>query len=162
MTVTDALGVTIEPGDIIMSASKGAVFKIGRVETVAAKSGRIGMKFAEKVSVFAYERGAPDIETKSTRVKRDENGAAVYKDGGPPPATGGYRYGYATPRREVVYEDYTYFRKDYTKVDTRWRWKREQAAWSSVLVLRKHDSTGTAELYKLMGLDYDGTTPDMG
>jgi len=160
VTVTDALGVTIEVGDIIMSASKGAVFKIGRVETVAAKSGRIGMKFAEKVSVFAYERGAPDIETKGTRVKRDENGAAMYEDGGPPPSTGGYRYGYSS--RRVAYEEYTYFRKDYTKVDTRWRWKREQAAWSSVLVLRKHDWTGLGELHKLMNLDYDEPTPDMG
>jgi hypothetical protein len=156
VTVTDALGVTIEKGDIIMSASKGAVFKLGRVETVAAKSGRIGMKFAEQVNVFAYERGAPDIETKGTRVKRDENGAAVYKDGGPPP-----RWSHIGPRREVVYEEYTYFRKDYTKVDTRWRWKKEQAAWSSVLVLRKHAGV-LDELHNLMNLDYDEPTPDMG
>jgi hypothetical protein len=159
VTVTDALGVDIEVGDIIMSASKGAVFKIGRVETVAAKSGRIGMKFAEKVSVFAYERGAPDIETKGTRVKRDENGNAVYEDGGPPDTYNRFRL---SSYRPYAYEDYTYFRKDYTKVDTRWRWKKEQAAWSSVLVLRKHDWTGLGELHKLMNLDYDGTTPDMG
>lgn len=161
MAVTDALGVTIEVGDIIMSASKGAVFKIGRVETVAEKSGRIGMKFAEKVSVFAYERGAPDIETKGTRVKRDEDGQAVYEDGGPPPRPGYYQ-SYRQPHRNVVYEEYTYFRKDYTKVDTRWRWKKEQAAWSSVLVLQKHDTAEVAELKKLLNLDYDEPTPDMG
>lgn len=159
MSVTDALGVTIEVGDIIMSASKGAVFKIGRVETVAEKSGRIGMKFAEEVPIFAYERGAPDIETKSNRIKRDEQGQLVYEDGGPPPV--GYQ-SYRQPYRKVAYEDYTYFRKDYTKVDTRWRWKKEQAAWSSVLVLRKHDWSGLGELHKLMDVDYDAPSPDMG
>lgn len=158
MAVTDALGVTIEKGDIIMSASKGAVFKIGRVETVAAKSGRIGMMFAEEVPIFAYEEGAPDIETKSTRIKRDEKGNTVYEDGGPP-STGGWRLG---PYRALAYEEYTYFRKDYTKVGSRWKWKKEQAAWSSVLVLRKHDWTGLGELHKLMNLDYDAPTPDMG
>lgn len=142
-----------------MSASKGAVFKIGRVETVAAKSGRIGMKFAEQVSVYAYEQGAPDIETKSTRVKKDEQGNVVYQDGGPPPrATGWYR----GPYRNPVYEEYTYFRKDYTKVGSRWKWKKEQAAWTSVLVLRKHDWSGLGKLHELMNLDYDEPSPDMG
>lgn len=159
MSVTDALGVDIEVGDIIMSASKGAVFKIGRVETVAEKSGRVGMRFAEEIAVYACDRGAPDIETKGTRIKRDEQGRPVYKDGGPPPSN---IYTTRQRFREVEYEEYTYFRKDYTKVDTRWRWKKEQAAWSSVLVLQKHDAAEVAELKKLIQLDYDAPTPDMG
>ena len=159
MPVTDALGVTIEVGDIIMSASKGAVFKIGRVETVSEKSGRIGMKFSEEVNVYAHELGAPDIETKGNRVKKDDQGRPMYEDGKPPPQMG---YTYRQPYRNVLYEEYTYFRKDYTKVATRLRWRREQAAWTSVLVLQKHDTAEVAELKKLLNLDYDAPTPDVG
>jgi hypothetical protein len=156
--VTDSLGETIDVGDIIMSASKGMVFKIGRVETISEKSGRIGMKLAVEIPIYAYERGAPDIETKGTRIKRDVNGNVVYK--GNLPSTSG-RYGYSS-YREAVYEEYTYFRKDYTKVGSRWKWKKEQAAWSSLLILRKHDSSELKELQKFTNLDYDAFTPELG
>ena len=153
----DKLGVEIEVGDLVVSAASKAYgnFKIGRVEKVFP-SGRVTMKYANKVNVYAYEEGAPDIPTKGTRAKRDENGRVVTADD-----SRGIKDYRGKPWRVAVREEYEYLQKDYTVVGHKWQWIREQAAENHILVLRKvGPEEGLNELHKRLNLDYDKEIPE--
>ena len=154
MTRKDSLGVEVEVGDIVFSAPRhkwSGKPEVGQVCGVF-DSGRVTIKIPSKTSIYAYERGAPDVETESYRYVEDES---VERD----------RWG----RRPYKREAYTYMRKDYTVVDHQWKWVKKQAADLTLIVLRKKGSdlkslaevAGIDVLNRGLTLNYDAVTPEL-
>lgn len=143
MSRKDSFGVEVEVGDIVLSCPKHKYSgrpEVGRVSGVF-ESGRVTIKIPHKVAIYAYQRGAPDVETESYRYDRIDG--------------------------EYIRVPYTYMRKDYTVVDHEWKWVRKQAADLQLFVLRKggenvkdaSDVLGFGELLKAIDMDYDAERP---
>lgn len=150
---TDALGQEIGVGDILLSASRAGNVKVGRVEKIH-DSGYITVKFAERVKIFAYERGAPDIEQTSNRIKRDETGEPIRI-----PDPSGRKTWRGEPFYTYEYEDYTYMRHDYTVVGHRYKWKQEEAAHYARFVVKSTADHPLFNLAQFLELDYDTEVP---
>lgn len=138
----DGLGEVVEVGDIVASSAKGSgMMEIGRVEKVHP-SGRVIMKYAQKVSIYAWEQGAPTIPRSGFR------------------RTGRYALN-TLGHQQAEYEQYDYEVNDYTVVGHRWQWVKTQAADLALMVLVKASTGVTPEgLCGLKGMDYDAETPD--
>lgn len=153
---TDSFGVEVEVGDIVLSCPKhkgSGKPEVGRVSGVF-DSGRVTIQVPQKVTIYAYERGAPDKEVESTRWAPDESQPLD-------------RWG----RRPYIQVPYTYMSKDYTVVGHEWKWTRKQAADITLIVLRKHgeekkgleeilaERVGFNVLARNLNLDYDSESP---
>lgn len=153
---TDSFGVEVEVGDIVLSCPKhkgSGKPEVGRVSGVF-DSGRVTIQVPQKVTIYAYERGAPDKEVESTRWAPDESQPLD-------------RWG----RRPYIHVPYTYMSKDYTVVGHEWKWIRKQAADITLIVLRKHgeekrgleeilaERVGFNDLTRNLNLDYDSESP---
>lgn len=158
MSRTDSFGVEVEEGDIVLSCPKhkwSGKPEVGRVSGVF-DSGRVTIKLPHKVSIYAYERGAPDVE-------RESFGHVMDMDAEPD------KWGRRPYKRVAT----TYMTKDYTVVDHEWKWIRKQAADITLIVLRKGgeegknleeilaERVGFNELSRNLNLDYDAATPDL-
>lgn len=156
MSRKDTLGVEVEKGDIVFSAPRHKYSgspEVGRVSGVF-DSGRVTIQVPEKVSIYAYQRGAPDVERESYRW--------VYDDSVEPDRWG---------RRPQKREPYKHMVKDYTVVDYEWKWVRKQAADITLIVLRKNgeekkpldellsERIGLNALTRNLNLDYDTERP---
>jgi hypothetical protein len=156
MSRTDSFGVEVEVGDIVLSCPKhkwSGKPEVGRVSGVF-DSGRVTIQIPQKVSIYAYQRGAPEIEQESYRYEPDD-------------AAGPDRWG----RRPYKRVPYKYMAKDYTVVAVEWKWVRKQAADITLIVLRKHgeekkgleeilaERVGFNELTRNLNLDYDAERP---
>jgi hypothetical protein len=154
----DSFGVEVEVGDIVLSCPRNKYSnnpEVGRVSGVF-DSGRVTIQVPYKRSIYAYERGAPDIEQQSHRWAPDES-AEPDKWG----------------RKPYVQVPYTYMSKDYTVVGVEWKWIRKQAADITLIVLRKggEEKKGLEEilaervgfnvLARNLNLDYDAAAPDL-
>lgn len=150
----DAFGVLVEVGDIVLSCPRSKWTsgpKVGQV-TGVFKSGRVTMKYPSKVSIYAYQRGAPKVEQKSFRYVQDPNGTPD-------------RWG----SRPYIKEPYTYKSKDCTVVDHEWAWVKSQAADINLIVLRKGGETKktidevlkVSVLSEALDLDYSTEKPDL-
>lgn len=151
----DSLGVEVEVGDIVFSAPRhkwSGDPEIGQVTGVFS-SGRVTIKVPRKVTIYAYERGAPDIEKTSYRWVEDQSQPAD-------------RWG----RRPMIKEPYTHMTSDFTHVGHEWKWLKKQAADITLIVLRKNGKElGSIEsilsVEKLnagLTLDYDADSPQLG
>lgn len=158
----DALGVKVEVGDLCLSCPKHKYASrpfVGKVTNVS-ETGRVTLKSPLKTNIYAYQRGAPDIEKSSTRwvVEKDENGNPMY-DNRP--------YGGRTPR--YIQEPYTYMTKDYTVVANEWVWVKSQGADINLFVLRKGDADvanaedilGTGLIRDGLSLNYETDKPNL-
>lgn len=156
MSRVDSFGVPVEVGDIVLSCPKhkwSGKPEVGRVSGVF-DSGRVTIQIPEKVPVYAYQEGAPDIEKESYRHVPDPDAQPD-------------RWG----RRPYKREPYTYMAKDYTVVRVEWKWIRKQAADITLIVLRKHgeekkgleeilaERVGFNDLTRNLNLDYDAERP---
>lgn len=165
MSRKDVLGVEVEVGDLCLSAPKGKYSSkpyVGKVTNVA-ESGRVTLKHPLKRNIYAYERGAPDVEHTSSRYQhaKDENGNLLYEED---------TY-YGRPQSRPKYEmvPYTYMRKDYTVVAHEWTWVKSQGADINLFVLRKgeqkvgdpEDILGTNFIREALELDYETDKPDL-
>jgi hypothetical protein len=150
---TDALGQEIRVGDILLSASKTGNVKVGRVEKIH-DSGYITVKFAERIRIFAYERGAPDIEQTSARTKTDEHGVPIRIED--PSGRKDWR---GQPFYTYEREEYTYMRHDYTVVGHRYKWKQEEAAHYARFVVKSTADHPLFNLAQFLELDYDTEEP---
>jgi hypothetical protein len=154
----DSFGVEVEVGDIVLSCPKhkwSGKPEVGRVSGVF-DSGRVTIQLPSKVTIYAYERGAPDVEQESFRWVEDPD---AERD----------RWG----RRPYKREPYKYMAKDYTVVGHEWKWIRKQAADITLIVLRKAgeekkdletllaERVGFNDLTRNLGLDYDTEVPDI-
>lgn len=142
-------------GDILLSASRTGNVKVGRVEKIH-DSGYVTVKFAERVKIFAYERGAPDIEQTSNRIKRDEAGEPIRI-----PDPSGRKTWRGEPFYTYEYEDYTYMRHDYTVVGHRYKWKQEEAAHYARFVVKSTADHPLFNLAQFLELDYDLKEPNI-
>ncbi len=152
----DSMGVEVQVGDIVLSCPKSkwshSVPEVGQVSGVF-DSGRVTIKVPSKVSIYAYERGAPDKEKEGFQYVPDPD-AEVDAYG---------RRGYAPYIRRT----YTYMQKDYTIVGTEWRWVKKQAADITLIVLKRgsedfqdlQKAAGITDLVRNLNLDYDVATP---
>lgn len=158
MSRKDSFGVEVEVGDIVLSCPKhkwSGRPEVGRVSGVF-DSGRVTIQIPEKRSIYAHERGAPDVEQQSYKWVYDEEAE---------PDRWGRR-----PQKRVPY---TYMAKDYTVVDHQWKWVRKQAADITLIVLRKGgeeakgleeilaERVGFSELARNLNLDYDAERPSI-
>lgn len=150
----DVFGVEVEVGDIVLSCPKhkwSSGPEVGKVVGVF-NSGRVTIQIPEKVPVYAYQEGAPDVETQGTRWVRDESAV--------PDSWG---------RKPYKTETYTYMRKDYTVVRTEWKWVRKQAADITLIVLKKDgqdvrdagEASGFTDLTRNLNLDYSTEKPEI-
>lgn len=153
--IKDGVGQEIHVGDILLSASKTGNIKIGRVERIFP-SGRITIKYAEKINIYAYERGAEDIPYQTTRAKRDANGDVVYMD-----HPSGHKDWRGVTYKVAVLEECTAYRRDYTVVDRRWRWKQEEAAHYARFVVKSTEDHPLFNLDQFLGLDYEADAPNL-
>lgn len=153
--IKDGMGQEIRVGDILLSASKTGNIKIGRVERMFP-SGRITIKYADKINIYAYEEGAPDIPYQSTRAKRDANGEVIYMD-----HPSGYKDWRGVPYKQAVQEEYTAYKKDHTVVGRRWRWKQEEAAHYARFVVKSTEDHPLFNLDQFLGLDYEADAPEL-
>lgn len=147
MSRKDSFGVEVEVGDIILSSPRHKYSgkpEVGRVSGVF-DSGRVTIQIPEKVSIYAYQRGAPDVEKES------------------------YRYDRVDGQWQRV--PYKYMSKDYTVVDVEWKWVRKQASDLNIVILRKGgeprkgleeilaERVGFNDLARNLNLDYDAERP---
>ncbi len=150
----DVFGVEVEVGDIVLSTPKhkyAAGSEVGRVSGVF-DSGRVTIQIPDKVTIYAYQRGAPDVQKESHRWVPDNDAEPD-------------RWG----RRPYKQEPYTYMSKDYTVVDHEWKWVRKQAADYNLIVLKKGDedmkdlreSVGFNNLLRNLNLNYDAERPEL-
>jgi hypothetical protein len=154
----DSFGVEVEVGDIVLSCPKhkwSGKPEVGRVSGVF-DSGRVTIQIPSKVSIYAYQRGAPEIEQTSYRYVVDNDADAD-------------RWGRKPYKREA----YTYMAKDYTVVDHEWKWVRKQAADITLIVLRKEgeekkdlsellaERVGFNDLTRNLNLDYSAERPPL-
>lgn len=165
----DSFGVKVEVGDIVLSCPKhkwSGKPEVGRVSGVF-DSGRVSIQIPSKVTIYAYQRGAPDVETQGQGfgVLVDEDGKEVMEE---------WTDYYGTKRTRPKYgmTPYTYMRHDYTVVGEEWKWVRKQAADITLIVLRKHgeekkgledilaERVGFNELTRNLNLDYDKEIPE--
>lgn len=153
---TDSFGVEVEVGDIVLSCPKhkwSGKPEVGRVSGVF-DSGRVTIQVPQKLPVYAYQEGAPDIEHTSHRWSVDYDAPSD-------------RWG----RKPYKQEPYTYMAKDYTVLRNEWKWIRKQAADITLIVLRKHgeeekgleeilaERVGFNDLTRNLNLDYDSESP---
>lgn len=158
MSRKDSFGVEVEVGDIVLSCPKhkwSGRPEVGRVSGVF-DSGRVTIQLPQKVPVYAYQEGAPEVEKTSYRYVVDNEAT--------PDAWG---------RKPYKREQYTYMAKDYTVVRTEWKWIRKQAADITLIVLRKGgeekkgleeilaERVGFNELTRNLNLDYDAERPPL-
>jgi hypothetical protein len=158
MSRKDSFGVEVEKGDIVLSCPKhkwSGNPEVGRVSGVF-DSGRVTIQVPHKVTIYAYQRGAPDVERTSQRWVTD-------RDAEPD------KWG----RRPYKQESYTYMSKDYTVVGHEWKWVRKQAADITLIVLRKEgeekkdlsellaERIGFNDLTRNLNLDYSTEKPDL-
>lgn len=158
MSRKDSFGVEVEVGDIVLSCPKhkwSGRPEVGRVSGVF-DSGRVTIQLPQKVPVYAYQEGAPDIEKESYRYVPDESEPLD-------------RWG----RRPYKREPYKYMAKDYTVLRNEWKWIRKQAADITLIVLRKGgeerkgleeilaERVGFNELARNLNLDYDAERPSI-
>ena len=158
MSRKDSFGVEVEVGDIVLSSPNHKYSgkpEVGRVSGVF-DSGRVTIQIPSKVTIYAYERGAPDVEKESYRHVED-------KDATPD------RWG----RRPYKREAYTYMAKDYTVVGHEWKWLRKQASDLNIVILRKGsepqkgleeilaERVGFNDLARNLNLDYDAKSPEL-
>lgn len=136
----DSLGTEIELGDWLISAPKSGNLQVGRVTNVT--NSRVTIEVEHRKAVFAHERGAPSEMKTSRRVKRDENGRAVYDS-----------------VNRLVFEEYEYESKDYTVVARRWATEKREAAWFNRIVIRKADGSIPEAWEKKMNGGYEGDLP---
>lgn len=156
MSRKDSFGVEVEVGDIVLSCPRhkwSGKPEVGRVSGVF-DSGRVTIQIPSKVSIYAYEEGAPDVEQESYRWEYDNEAE---------PDRWGRR-----PQKRVPY---TYMAKDCTVVRVEWEWVRKQAADITLIVLRKGgeetkgleeilaERVGFNELIRNLNLDYDAERP---
>lgn len=146
------MGVTVEVGDVCLSAPKhkwsGKPY-VGKVTNVS-DTGRVTLKHPVKRNIYAFERGAPEVERTYTRHVPDPDAQPD-------------RWG----RRPYKAEPYTRMEKDYTVVDHQWTWEKRQGADINLFVLRKGDQDlkdpaevlGTNLLFQAIELDYDAERP---
>jgi len=154
----DTLGVEVEVGDIVFSAPRhkySSTPEIGRVSGVF-DSGRVTIQVPSKVTIYAYMRGAPDVEKESYRW--------VYDDSVEPDRWG------RRPQKQVPYKHMV---RDYTVVDHEWKWMRKQAADITLIVLRKAgevkkpldellaERIGLNDLTRNLNLDYETERPEL-
>lgn len=154
----DSFGLEIEVGDIVLSSPRHKYSgkpEVGRV-TGVFDSGRVTIQLPEKVSIYAHERGAPDVERQGYRSVPNLD---VEPD----------RWG----RRPYRQETYTYAAKDCTVVDHKWKWIRKQASDLNIVILRKGsepkkgleeilaERVGFNDLARNLNLDYDAEKPDV-
>ena len=146
----DGLGVAIEPGDIIYHAPQKGTGGIAQVVAVFP-SGRITVKTAVMVNVYAYELGAPQVEVARRLPKKDVGGTLI---------TEVVKGAYGGNNWRYVYEDVQVMEDDRTVVGHRWVWVKSQCAEYSRLVLRKN-STGamTSALYEAVWINWDAEVP---
>ena len=167
MARKDVFGVEVEVGDIVFSAPRHKYSgspSVGQV-TGVFDSGRVTIKLPYKKSIYAYERGAPQVDVESYRYgpELDENGQVVYEEWTD-------YYGRKQSRVKQTRQPYTYKSKDYTVVDHEWVWVKRQAADVTLIVLRKggsklkeiSDILDEGELSRNLNLDYDAPTPQLG
>ncbi len=156
MTRKDIMGVEVEVGDLCLSAPKhkwsGKPY-VGKVTNVS-ETGRVTLKHPVKRNIYAFERGAPEVERTYYRYVVDNEAEPD-------------RWG----RRPYKQEPYKYMAKDYTVVAVEWKWVRKQAADITLIVLRKHgeekkgleeilaERVGFNELTRNLNLDYDAERP---
>ncbi|ATW69412.1 hypothetical protein SEA_OLICIOUS_55 [Streptomyces phage Olicious] len=165
-TRKDALGVEVEVDDLCLSCPRGKYASkpfVGKVTNVS-KTGRVTLKSPLKVSIYAYQRGAPEIEKTGSRMvqARDEQGNLIVEDY---EGWGGHKY----KRPKYVMENYTYMTKDYTVVDHEWRWVKSQGADINLFVLRKgntdvsnaEDILGFGLIRDGLSLDYETDKPEL-
>ena len=158
MTRTDSFGVEVEVGDIVLSCPKhkwSGKPEVGRVSGVF-DSGRVTIQVPQKIPVYAYQEGAPDVPKESYKWEYDTEAE---------PDRWGRR-----PQKRVPY---TYMTRDYTVIRNEWKWLRKQAADITLIVLRKggEEKKGLEEilaervgfnvLARNLNLDYDAATPDL-
>lgn len=156
----------VEVGDLCLSAPKGKYSSkpyVGKVTNVA-ESGRVTLKHPLKVNIYAYQRGAPDVERTGTNWShlRDDDGDLLYED---------YtdHYGRTQKRAKYGRVPYSYMAKDYTVVDHEWVWVKSQGADINLFVLRKgeqkvgdpEDILGTNFIREALELDYSTDKPIM-
>lgn len=170
MSRKDVMGVEVEVGDIVFSAARhkwSGKPEVGRVTRVSG-TGRVTIQVPHKVSIHAYERGAPDVEHESFKYGplTDENGKAITEEWTD-------WYGRKQTRVKQGRIPYTYKSKDYTVVATEWKWIRKQAADITLLVLRKKgedkadlektlsERVGLNDLTRNLNLDYDAASPNL-
>lgn len=152
----DSFGVEVEVGDIILSSPRHKYSgkpEVGRVSGVF-DSGRVTIQVPSFRSIYAYERGAPDVEQESYKWEYDMDAE---------PDRWGRR-----PQKRVPYK---YMAKDYTIVDTTWYWLRKQASDLNIVILRKSgepqkgleeilaERVGFNDLARNLNLDYDTEVP---
>lgn len=154
----DSFGIEVEVGDIVLSAPRHKYSgkpEVGQVCGVF-DSGRVTIKLPTRVAIYAYQRGAPDVEQVSYRY--------VYDNDAEPNAWG---------RKPQKRERYTYMAKDYTVVGQEWKWLRKQAADTTLVIIRKEgeekkdltellaERVGFNELSRNLNLNYDAVTPEL-
>lgn len=154
MSRKDVFGVEVEVGDIVFSAPRHKYSSNPEVGQVCGvfKSGRVTIKVPSSKAVYAYEEGAPDIETESYRWVIDESAEAD-------------RWG----RKPYKQEPHKYMTKDYTVVRRVPYWLKKQAADITLVVLRKNgeesksieEMLGLSDLKKAISLDYSAAAPEL-
>lgn len=118
---TDQYGTEIAIGDLVVTNGK-----VGMVSKINAH-GAPNVRIPSKRSIYAYEWGAPDIERKGTRYKRDEQGYYVKDSNG---------------RNTWEEEEYTYMDKDRRVVgETDYTYTVIRQNTRNLTVLRKVDGT---------------------
>lgn len=118
---TDQYGTEIAVGDLVVT--NGKVGMVSKINSYGAPNVRI----PSKRNIYAYEWGAPDIERKNTRYKRDEQG---------------YYLRDANGRNTWEQEEYTYFDKDRRVVgETDYTYTVIRQNTRNLTVLRKVDGT---------------------
>lgn len=158
MSRKDSFGVEVEVGDIVLSCPKhkgSGRPEVGRVSGVF-DSGRVTIQLPQKVRVYAYQEGAPDVEKESHHWVPDNDAEPD-------------RWGCRPHKREP----YKYMAKDYTVLRSEWKWIRKQAADITLIVLRKGgeekkgleeilaERVGFNELTRNLNLDYDAERPPL-
>lgn len=117
--VYDQYGTEIAIGDLVVTHGK-----VGMVAKFNAH-GSVNVRIRSTKNVYAYEWGAPKIERKGTRYKRDEQGYYVKDSNG---------------RNTWEQEEYTYFDKDYRVVgEEPYTYTVIRQNTQSLTVLRKVD-----------------------
>lgn len=170
MSRKDSFGVEVEKGDIVLSCPKhkwSGKPEVGRVSGVF-DSGRVTIQVPRKTSIYAHERGAPDIKYMDRQPKRDSNFRYVTE-----PDPTGRRDWRGNVFQVTVYEEVERTRKDYTVVGHEWTWLRKQASDITLIVLQKGgdekkdlseilaERVGFNDLARNVGLDYDKEKPDL-
>lgn len=168
MSRKDSFGVEVEVGDIVLSCPKrkwSGRPEVGRVSGVF-DSGRVTIQLPQKVPVYAYQEGAPDVEKESYRYGplTDDEGRLIYEEW-----TDFYGRKQTRPKQGRI--PYKYMAKDYTVLRNEWKWIRKQAADITLIVLRKGgeerkgleeilaERVGFNDLARNLNLDYDAERP---